>query len=678
MPNRLAHEISPYLRLHAENPIDWWPWGPDAFAEAKRRNVPVLLSVGYAACHWCHVMADESFSDEAVAAKVNAGFVAIKVDREERPDIDALYMLVTQALTGQGGWPMTVFLTPDALPILAGTYFPPEPRPDSPSFTEVVDAVEEAWTNNRDEVLSTAGQIATALSGLATVPQASGAVNLRDAVTSVLNTFDAVHGGFGSAPKFPTPTLIDALLVKGEPASLDVAQRTLDAMVRGGIHDQIGGGFARYSVDSAWVVPHFEKMLYDNGLLLATYTRAWCRTADHDPWLRRAFADAARGIVTWLTTEMQTEQGAFAASLDADSSDARGRPHEGIFYLWSPELLVDALGEEDADWAAGVFHVTTTGTFDHGLSTLQLRGTPDADRLARVKARLLEVRGERFRPMRDDKVVAAWNGWTIDALVRAAFVFNEPSWLDAARSAADAVWTAQWVDGRLRRVSRDGVAGSSMGVLSDYAAFAGALVTLAGALGETEYLDRARTLLDVVIAQFGAPDGGFFDTADDAEALFQRPREVTDNATPSGSSSAIAALHAFALATGESAYADRATQAAAVQGGVVTDMPTAAGSALTDALISDEARARLLRASAGVATADRFGDLARAAYRMIPAGTFVLIAPPGTQGFDGLLSDLDDLGEVAAEPTAIVRRGGKVLGPTPDLVEFRNALWTRV
>lgn len=676
MPNRLAQELSPYLQQHSENPIDWWPWCAEAFAEARRRDVPVLLSVGYAACHWCHVMAHETFSDDRIGAVVNDGFVAIKVDREERPDVDAVYMLATQALTGQGGWPMTVFLTPEALPIFAGTYFPPERRGDVPSFEEVLGAVGEAWRTQRAEVLETAGQIAAALGGIAAAPESPDKLNVRDAVAAVLESFDAVHGGFGTAPKFPNPTVIDALLVKGEPVSLDVAQRSLDAMARGGIHDQLGGGFARYSVDPAWVVPHFEKMLYDNGLLLATYTRAWCRTADHDPVLRETFARAARGIVAWLAGEMRTDHGAFAASLDADSSDMRGVPHEGIYYLWSPELLVDALGEDDGQWAAGVFHVTTTGTFEHGLSTLQLRGNPDPERLARVTEKLVEVRAERFRPMRDDKVVAAWNGWTIDALVRAAMVFNEPSWLNLAQEAADEVWRTHWQGGRLRRVSRDGVAGEAPAGLADYGAMAGAYVTLAGALADAELLDRASALLDVVVAHFGCDDGGFYDAADDVDALFLRPRELTDNATPSGSSAAIAALHAYALATGDGAYADAATRAAEAQRGVVATMPQAAGSALTDALINDEARARLLRAATGVVTDDPFAALVRAAYRMVPAGTFVLAAPAGTAGFNGLL--MDAVPAADGEPVAFVRRGGTTLGPVSDLTAFRNDLWTRV
>ncbi|WP_084634696.1 thioredoxin domain-containing protein [Propionicicella superfundia] len=675
MANRLVNATSPYLLQHAENPVDWWEWGPDAFAEAKRRDTPILLSVGYAACHWCHVMAHESFTDPAAAELVNRDFVAIKVDREERPDVDAVYMLATQALTGQGGWPMTVFLTPEGLPFFAGTYYPPQRHGQMPSFTEVVAAIADTWATRRDEVRASADQIAAAIADLPPASDATAPVGLRETVAAVLADFDPVHGGFGGAPKFPVPTLLEALLVKGEPASVDVAQRTLEAMARGGIHDQLGGGFARYSVDAGWVAPHFEKMLYDNGLLLGVYTRAWCRTADHDGLLRDYFAGVVRGIVTWLATEMRTDEGGFAASLDADSADVRGRVHEGIYYLWSPELLEDALGAADADWAAGVFHVTSTGSFEHGLSTLQLRGNPDPARLARVKERMLAVRAERFRPMRVESVIAAWNGWTIDALVRAALVFGEPAWLDLARAAAAAVWETHWIDGRLRRMSRGGTAAAAAGVLEDHAALAGAYVTLAGALGDATWLDRAGALLQVVVDRFGA-GAGFFDTADDAEPLFRRPRDLTDNAVPCGTSAAVSALHAYALATGETRWADRATAAAGTLREVLATTPRAAGAALTDALVSDEARARLLRGAVGVAASDPFAELARAAHRMAPAGSFILTAPPGTPGFGGLLAGVD--APVGGEPVAVVRRGDRLLGPADGLERLRDALWTRV
>ena len=335
MPNRLASCTSPYLLQHASNPVDWWPWGPEAFAEARRRDVPVLVSIGYSACHWCHVMAHESFEDAEAADLVNAHFVAVKVDREEHPDVDAVYMRATQALTGRGGWPMTVFVTPQGEPFFAGTYFPPEPVEGMPSFSQVVEALASAWDARREEVVASASAITEQLAQINALPVVEAAPNVWEALDALGADFDLLHGGFGAAPKFPAPLAVDALLIKGDPETLDLAQRTLEAMARGGVHDQIGGGFHRYAVDAGWVVPHFEKMLYDNALLLGAYARGWRRTPQHDEQLRWLLERAVRGIVGWLQREMVTPQGAFAASLDADSADIRGMAHEGIYYVWS-------------------------------------------------------------------------------------------------------------------------------------------------------------------------------------------------------------------------------------------------------------------------------------------------------------------------------------------------------
>ena len=325
--NRLAEASSPYLRLHAENPVDWWQWGPEALAEAAATGRPLLISIGYASCHWCHVMAAESFADPAIADLVNPNFIAIKVDREERPDLDALYLAATQSLTGTGGWPMTIFATPSGEPFFAGTYFPPQRVGQTPSFAEVVTAIAEAWAERRDEASQDASVITAALAeSFEPIPAEPGRLDVWKLLDTASADFDPLNGGFGTAPKFPAPLLIDALLVKGEPGSLDAAQRSLDAMARGGIHDQLGGGFARYSVDASWVVPHFEKMLYDNALLLGTYVRGWRRTADHDPTLRWQHERVIRGIVGWLERELRTESGGFASSLDADSLDAHGKP----------------------------------------------------------------------------------------------------------------------------------------------------------------------------------------------------------------------------------------------------------------------------------------------------------------------------------------------------------------
>ncbi len=704
MTNRLATATSPYLLQHAANPVDWWPWGPEAFAEAERRGVPVLISIGYSACHWCHVMAHESFEDADVAALVNENFVPIKVDREERPDVDAVYMRATQALTGQGGWPMTVFATSAGLPYFAGTYFPPEPTAAQPSFTQVVGALAEAWRDRRGEVLESADAIAAQLAQINALPRADRAPEVWPLMDAVAGDFDLLHGGFGGAPKFPAPLLIDALLVKGEAGTLDLAQRSLEAMARGGIHDQVGGGFHRYSVDAGWVVPHFEKMLYDNALLLGAYARGWRRTPQHDAQLRALFERVVRGTVGWLAREMVTPGGAFAASLDADSSDIRGMAHEGIYYVWTPELLADALGEEDAAWASEVFHVTTAGTFEHGLSTLQLRGAPDADRLAAVGARLLEVRQNRFAPPRDDKVLASWNGWTIDALLSAALIFGERDWLDLAHRAADHLWSVHWTADGLGRTSLNGVVGDAPGTAEDYGAVALAFARLAGVLGEQAWLDRSILLLEQALVRFGAEDGGFHDAV--ASDLYARPRDVQDNPTPSGTMSLVSALRLAGRLAGRADLLARADAAAASTWGTVEGYPRFAPAALADLLASDEARQGLKPAVAVVLDDghDPLNESVRAVWRMAPAGTAVINARPGTAGFGGQVvaatealqaespgasSPLDavrpeaggeeyDEHEVVPLPLpVVVERGGRAFPPASTVQDARTALWSR-
>jgi len=675
MPNRLADATSPYLRQHAANPVEWWPWCDEAFAEARERDVPVLVSVGYSACHWCHVMAHESFEDAAIAEAMNAQFVCVKVDREERPDVDSVLMQATVALTGQGGWPMHVFVTPDGHPFFAGTYFPPERRGGMPSFREVVDALGEAWRERRDEVLGSADAIVAQLATLNPVENAA-APRVADVLERLSEGFDALHGGFGGAPKFPPFMVLDALLVKGDPASLDMAQRTLELMARGGIHDQVGGGFHRYSVDAHWVVPHFEKMLYDNALGLGTYVRCWRRTPDHDAGLRGLFERVAYGIVEWLERDMLLESGGFAASMDADSTDIRGMVAEGIYYVWSPDLLVDALGDEDGDWAADVFHVTNAGTFEHGLSTLQLRGNPDPARLASVLQRLRDERAARFAPARDDKLVASWNGWLIDSLVQGGAVFGERGWLDLARGAAEALWNTHWVDGRLRRTSLDGVAGDGLGTAEDYGAVALGFARLGGALGEPVWLERARELLAVAVDEFEAEDGGFYDAVA-ADALYARPRDLADNATPSGTAALVAALRLVGLLAEDEQLLARARVAAATTYALVTSSPRFAGAHLADLMVADEARRGLAPATVVVVdeAADPLSRMAQAAWRMAPAGSAVVVARPGAEGWGSLFLDRPARD---GQPTAYVCRGTVCLEPVTAWAELKTPLWTRV
>jgi uncharacterized protein len=643
--NRLAGTSSPYLLQHADNPVHWWPWSHAAFAEAAARDVPVFLSVGYAACHWCHVMAHESFEDEAVASLINDSFVAIKVDREERPDVDAVYMQATQAMTGQGGWPMTVFLTADRQPFYAGTYFPPVPRHGLPSFRQVLDAIAAAWRDRRSEVKDSAGQIVERLAALSQVAGVSGDLDLDGAIEELQRSYDPANGGFGRAPKFPPSMVLEALLRDGGGDAMTMAGKTLEAMARGGIHDQLGGGFARYSVDARWVVPHFEKMLYDNALLLGVYSHWWRQTGV--PLGRRVAED----LVGWLLREMRTAEGAFAASLDADSLDDHGRLREGAFYAWDRARLRAVLGESDGDWAAEVLGVTAAGTFEDGLSTLQLRNDPEPDQFAAIRARLAAAREQRPRPGRDDKVVVAWNGWAIESLVQAAMIFERFDWLDSASAAGELLWRLHWVDGRLRRTSLGGVVGPAPAILEDYAALTHAFVRLASATSTPEWIDRARMLAAVILDQFDDGSDGFYDTAADAEQLYTRPKDPTDNATPSGLSATVHALRLLSELTGDDAYAARA-DAAAGGSSLVQQAPRFAGWLLADAVSRAPEHAPVqVAVVAAPADPDR-AELVRTAYLFAPAGSVIVAGEPDRQGF-ALLADRPLIG---GRPTAYVCR----------------------
>ncbi|MFE2586182.1 thioredoxin domain-containing protein [Streptomyces sp. NPDC059378] len=570
MPNRLAHETSPYLLQHADNPVDWWPWSAEAFEEARTSGRPVLLSVGYSACHWCHVMAHESFEDDGTAAYMNEHFVNVKVDREERPDVDAVYMEAVQAATGQGGWPMTVFLTPEGEPFYFGTYFPPEPRQGMPSFRQVLEGVHSAWTDRRDEVAEVAGKIVRDLAareisyGDAKIP---GDGELAQALLALTREYDDRRGGFGGAPKFPPSMVVEFLLRHhartGSEGALQMAQDTCERMARGGIYDQLGGGFARYSVDREWVVPHFEKMLYDNALLCRVYAHLWRATGSESA--RRVALETA----DFMVRELRTNEGGFASALDADSDDGAGRHVEGAYYVWTPAQLAEVLGEQDAELAAAYFGVTAEGTFEEGSSVLQLpqqEGVFDAERVASVRARLLAARDLRPAPGRDDKVVAAWNGLAIAALAETGAYFDRPDLVEAAVSAADLLVRLHLDEhARLRRTSKDGRAGANAGVLEDYADVAEGFLALASVTGEGVWLEFAGLLLDHVLAGFVDPESGaLFDTAADAEKLIRRPQDPTDNATPSGWTAAAGALLGYAAQTGSAPHRAAAERALGV------------------------------------------------------------------------------------------------------------------
>ncbi|MFD9488780.1 thioredoxin domain-containing protein [Streptomyces sp. NPDC059991] len=554
--NRLAGVTSPYLLQHADNPVDWWPWTPEAFEEARRRDVPVLLSVGYSACHWCHVMAHESFENETTAAYLNEHFVNVKVDREERPDVDAVYMEAVQAATGQGGWPMTVFLTADAEPFYFGTYFPPEPRPGMPSFPQVLEGVRAAWTDRREEVGEVAAKVVRDLSerelvygGGAGVP---GEEELAGALLGLTRDYDERHGGFGGAPKFPPSMTLEFLLRHhartGAEGALQMAADTCERMARGGIYDQLGGGFARYSVDREWVVPHFEKMLYDNALLCRVYAHLWRATGSESA--RRVALETA----DFMVRELRTAEGGYASALDADSDDGSGHHVEGAFYVWTPAQLAEALGEKDGEAAARHFGVTEEGTFEEGASVLQL--PPDGGPVAAdVRDRLFAARENRPRPGRDDKVVAAWNGLAIAALAETGAYFDRPDLVERATEAADLLVRVHMDDrARLSRTSKDGQVGPNGGVLEDYADVAEGFLALAGVTGEGAWLEFAGFLLDIVLDQFTGGGGVLYDTAHDAEQLIRRPQDPTDSATPSGWTAAAGALLSYAAHTGSSAH----------------------------------------------------------------------------------------------------------------------------
>jgi uncharacterized protein YyaL (SSP411 family) len=680
MANRLADQTSPYLLQHAHNPVDWWPWCDGAFAEARRREVPVLLSVGYSSCHWCHVMAHESFEDAATAELMNEHFVSVKVDREERPDVDAVYMEAVQAATGQGGWPMTVFLTPDAEPFYFGTYFPPAPRHGMPSFRQVLQGVQAAWTDRREEVAEAAGSIVRELAGRSIVQEGAqppGEEDLEAALAALVRDVDERNGGFGGAPKFPPSMVLEFLLRHhartGEDGALDTAVATCEAMARGGIHDQLGGGFARYSVDAHWTVPHFEKMLYDNAQLCRVYAHLWRTTGS--ALARQVALDTA----DFMVRELRTGQGGFASALDADSDDGHGGHKEGAYYVWTPQQLREVLGEDDAAFAAAHFGVTEEGSFEEGASVLRLTGgedPADAPRVEAVRERLFAARAKRPRPGRDEKVVTAWNGLAIAALAETGSYFQRPDLVDAAAAAADLLIAVHMDDrGRLVRTSRDGEAGQSAGVLEDYADLAEGLHALYAVTGDTAWFGVAATLLESVLRHFTDGEGAFFDTADDAERLIRRPQDPTDNVTPSGWTGAAQALLTHAAYTGSSRHREAAERALGIVRTLAPRAPRFVGWGLAaaEALLDGPREVAVV----GEPDAPATSGLHRAALLATAPGAVVAVGEPG----DGAAADdtvplLADRGLLGGRAAAYVCRGFTCDAPTDDPEVLAEALRT--
>jgi len=542
MANALARETSPYLLQHQDNPVSWRPWGPEALAEARERDVPLLISIGYSACHWCHVMERESFEDAEVAQYMNARFVPVKVDREERPDVDAIYMEAVQAMTGHGGWPLNAFATPEQVPFYAGTYFPPEPRGGLPSWRMVLEAVAKAWEERRDEIRAGGERIVERLRGGALLRPSAEPISpeaLDTAVAGLRAAHDPVDGGFGGAPKFPPASAIELLLARGE---TEMSLGTLRAMAAGGIYDQVGGGFSRYAVDATWTVPHFEKMLYDNALLARAYLHGYLVSGDED--LRRVAVET----LDWMLREMRGPEGGFHSALDADSEGVEGR-----YYVWTADELRDVLGGR-ADDALAWFGATERGNFEHGANVLEARGPrpPDAEA---IRARLYDARERRVRPGLDDKRLTSWNALAIAALADAGAALGRPDYVEAAVGAAELVLGELRDErGRLRRTWKDGRARLD-GYLEDHAYAVEALLTLYEATFDPRWFRAARELADVMVRDFADPEhGGFFTTAVDHEELVARRKDLEDTPIPSGSSSAALGLLRLAALTGEHEY----------------------------------------------------------------------------------------------------------------------------
>ncbi len=549
MPNRLAQETSPYLLQHRDNPVDWYPWGQEALARAREEDCPILLSVGYSACHWCHVMERESFEDPATAAYMNEHFVNVKVDREERPDVDALYMEAVQAMSGHGGWPMTVFLDPDGVPFFGGTYFPPDENRGMPSFRMVMEAVVDAFAGRREELRERAAQTRARLGAIGQVERADGspdAHSLEEAIEALRAGADLERGGFGGAPKFPPALALELLLARGE---REIAETTLDAMLAGGVYDQLGGGFSRYSVDASWLVPHFEKMLYDNALLARAYLHGW-QALGHERYRR-----ACEETLDWALREMRGPEGGFYSALDADSEGEEGR-----FYVWTPAQIREVLGE-GAQEIVDFYGVTEGGNFE-GANVLHLAGgaaAPEPAGLAQARRALYEARSDRVRPGLDDKRLASWNALAIAALAEAGAVLERADYLEAARRCAEFVLGSLCApDGRLLRTYKDGGAHLNA-YLEDHAFLVEALLALYESTFEQRWFDQAQTLADTMIARFADPErGGFYSTSDDHEALIARRKEIGDHPIPSGNSSAAMGLLRLSALTGDRAYEQQA------------------------------------------------------------------------------------------------------------------------
>ena len=585
MPNRLINETSPYLLQHAHNPVDWYPWGEEALSRAQEEDKPILLSIGYSACHWCHVMERESFENEEIAALMNENFVNIKVDREERPDLDAVYMEAVHTLTGSGGWPMTVFLMPDGRPFYGGTYFPPEDRGNMPGFPRLVSAISDAYRTRRGEVLQSITQLMGHLGQSARLPRSLQPLTnetMHRAFQSLAPAFDHELGGFGNAPKFPQPMIYEFLLryhhMSNNPRALEMAEATLHAMARGGIYDQVGGGFHRYSTDRSWLVPHFEKMLYDNALLVRLYLHAFQATGD------AMYRHIATDILDYVVREMTDPDGGFYSSQDADSEG-----EEGKFFIWTPEELTEVLGAEEGELVGAYFGASQLGNFEgsnilhlpHDMHDFGEAVGMEAEQLGQIllsaREKLLAAREHRVHPGRDDKILTGWNGLMLQAFAEAAAVLDRDDYRGIAVDNASFLLREMRPDGRMLRSYKDGRA-RVLGYLEDYAFVAEGLLCVYELTFDSRWIDEARALADEMIELFWDEDLGFFyETGKDAEQLVVRPRELFDNAIPCGGSMAALLLQRLSVFTGDSSYEQKAATTLRGVQNIVADHPMGMG-----------------------------------------------------------------------------------------------------
>jgi uncharacterized protein len=675
MPNRLAHETSPYLQQHAQNPVDWYPWGEEALSLAREQDKPILLSIGYSACHWCHVMAHESFEDPEVAAEMNRHFVNVKVDREERPDLDHIYQTAHQLLTQRaGGWPLTVFLTPEGKPFFAGTYFPKAPRYGMPAFRDLLEHIARAYREQRSAIAEQNESLMAALARMSTTPTADAKLSpapLDAAVRALAQTFDDVHGGIGHAPKFPHPFELAYCLRRhalegGELAGL-IAKLTLRRMAEGGIYDHLGGGFSRYSVDRFWTIPHFEKMLYDNGPLLALYSDAWLATREP------LFEKVARETAAWAIREMQSPEGGYYASLDADSEG-----EEGKFYVWSREEVEALLTPDEYAVAAPHFgldlgpnfeerhwHLRITQPLEDIARSLAIPLEAARARIASARTKLLAAREQRVRPGRDEKILTSWNALLVRGMARAYHAFGETQWLDSALRAVDFIRATLWKDGLLLATYKDGRAHLNA-YLDDHAFLLDALTELMQADFRTEDLEFARALAERLLARFeDRTHGGFFFVSDDHEELILRPKIGHDGATPSGNAVAAFALQRLGHLLGELRYLEAAERAIRVHWQALERAPgghTTLLAALEEALVPP--RIVILRGAA-----PELAKWRRALCSVYRPDTLIIALAPQVAPLPPALDK-----PALAEPTAWVCTGTHCLPPISDLALLMRSL----